>query len=129
MTITRFQTAKGSTYVVNADGTTTRNKAFRPEHGESEQGLQETSQRTIYLDSNGLDALREFQAKGASSKSLVLIQGGLVGIRYVSGPSMGKIERRSITPYLSAPAIGLTPVETWKEGRVVHFGNLITCVM
>lgn len=124
----QFQTAKGSVYVAYSDGTTMRNKAYRPEHGEADQGIKPVSDRTIYLDSEGMKALVEFGAKGLSRKSIALFQGSMAGIRYTSGPRAGTVEKRTVTHFHTLPAVGLTPVELWDEGRKVHFGNPISKV-
>ena len=43
-----FETSKGSKYVVESDGTTTRDKAPRPEHP-GDSGIKEKSSKTVYL--------------------------------------------------------------------------------
>lgn len=121
-----FKTAKGSTYVVDGQ-TTTRDKAFRKEHGEKEQGAQPASERTFYVDKEGLNHLGEFQAQGGGKRKIV-VRGDKAAIEYIDGPSAGKAERRTITQIHEAPAAGLYPVELWKDGTVVHFGNKITKV-
>jgi len=125
---TTFTTAKGSQYVVNEDGTTTRNKAYRPEHGVSEQGPMPQSQTTFYVDEAGLQALGEFQAQGSGKKSLVRLPDGRYGMQYQEGPNAGKIEGRTVTGVSDTPQEGMYPVELWKDGSVVHFGNKITAV-
>lgn len=122
--IVTFKTEKGSTYEVNKNGTTTRNKAARPEHP-GDEGLKPTSQYTVYVDDAGLNNLGEFQAQG-SKKRLVRISDGTVGIQYLEGPNAGKIGRRTVTSPKSSPSIGLYPVEVWNDGSSVHFGNKIT---
>lgn len=129
-TSTTFQTAKGSTYQVHDDGTTTRDKAFRPEHGEAEQGPQPRSEATIYVDREGADALGLFQATDPNGSSMVVapLGDGRWGVRYVDGPSAGKFARTSVVTPSTEPAKGLLPVEVWDGGRRVHFGNEITKV-
>jgi hypothetical protein len=125
---TTFTTAKGSSYVVNEDGTTTRNKAFRAEHGPAEQGLMPKSQTTFYVDDAGLNALGEFQTLGTGKKRLVQLPDGRYGMQYEEGPSAGKIEGRTVSNVSSTPQIGMYPVELWEDGSVVHFGNKITAL-
>jgi hypothetical protein len=121
-----FQTAKGSTYTVDGE-TTVRDKAARPEHPGS-AGIQPRSQRTVYVDEAGLNALSEFQAQGASgSRRIEALPDGSIGIRYTSGPDAGKFERRTVVKPQTAPAEGLYPVELFDDGGV-HFGNKITGV-
>lgn len=125
---TSFTTAKGSTYTVNEDGTTTRDKAARPDRGhEGQQGPQPTSQQTFYVTPEHADQLGLFQAQGASGKMAVVQRtDGTAGVKYVDGPHAGKFEKRTVAPVQTAPAPGLIPVETWKDGTRVHFGNTIT---
>ncbi|CAB4144822.1 SNF2-related, N-terminal domain containing protein [uncultured Caudovirales phage] len=120
----RFTTAKGSSYVVHADGTTTRDKAYRPEHGAAEQGPQPRSERTFYVTADDAKKLAEFQTQGTRKK--ISVRGNQAGVTYLDGPSAGKTERRTVVPINAEPAVGLTPVEMWKDGTVVHFGNEIT---
>jgi hypothetical protein len=121
-----FTTAKGSRYAVEADGTTTRDKAHRSEHP-GDAGPQERSQRTFYVDDAGLQALGEIQAQGsAGRRRLASLPDGRVGIRYEDGPSAGQFEGRTVTKVHPAPAVGLYPVEVWQDGQVHHFGNRIT---
>lgn len=127
--ISGFKTAKGSTYVVESDGKTTRNKAPRPEHpGEKERGLQPTSERTIYVDDAGLVALGEIQAQGGPGRMRVVLKNDATqaALQYVEGTQKGKIEARTVTQYSNVPAVGLYPVEVWRNGTRVHFGNAIT---
>lgn len=120
-----FKTAKGSTYYVEADGSTTRNKAYRLEHDEAEQGMQPRSQTTFYVTGDEAIALGEFQTRGAK-KAVVPLGDGSYGVKYLDGPSEGKIERRTVVTPKVSPEVGLTPVELWKDGTRVHFGNAIT---
>jgi hypothetical protein len=47
-------------------------------------------------------------------------------VRYIGGEDAGKFEGRTVVQIADAPAVGLIPVETWKGGAAVHFGNPIT---
>ena len=121
-----FTTAKGSTYRVHEDGTTTRDKAARKEHP-GESGLQEQSQRTFYVSATDAVKLGEFQAQGDAQKTIEPVPGmpGHIGMRYRTGKSAGKFERRTVVPFSRDPTVGMTPVETWRDGQRVHFGNAI----
>lgn len=120
-----FKTAKGSVYTVNKDGTTTRNKAARNDVGhEGDAGMKEPSQRTFYVDPAGAFALGEFQTQGG--KKRIVVRGGQAAMQYDDGPSAGKVERRTLTAISDKPAVGMIPVELWKDGTVAHFGNEIT---
>jgi hypothetical protein len=123
-----FTTAKGSTYAVNDDGTTTRSKAARPEHP-GEEGLQPTSKRTVYVDKDGAERLSEIQAQGGARKTLRFDDAtNSVAVGYLGGKDAGKIEGRTVTKFATDPAIGLIPVEYWGDNKTVHFGNEITKV-
>lgn len=119
-----FTTAKGSTYEISPDGTTTRNKAARPEHP-GEVGPQPTSQRTWYVTGEDAAKLGEIQSTSPYKRIIAAAPDGRIGVKYVSGPSAGKWEARTMVSPQSAPAKGLAPVEVWKGGSVVHFGNEI----
>lgn len=119
----RYVTERGSSYEVHDDGTTTRNKAARPEHP-GDEGLQPRSQTTFYVDETALKRLGEFQAQG-SAKAIVALGDGRYAVRYEAGKDRGKFERRTIVTSQAAPREGLYPVELWQDGRVVHFGNKI----
>lgn len=121
-----FTTAKGSTYEVHADGTTTRNKSFHPEHGEADQGPQPRSQATVFVSAADADKLGEVQAQGYAGRMIVApIGDGRWGVKYVGGPHDGKFEARTVVTPSTVPEKGMTPVETFANGSV-HFGNEIT---
>lgn len=123
--VATFKTAKGSTYAVQSDGTTVRNKAARNDPGhEGDSGIKTKSDLTVYVTKDDVNNLGEFQAIGDSKKAIVR-RGNQIGIRYVDGKGAGKFERRTLTDFQTEPAVGLIPVETWKDGTVVHFGNEI----
>lgn len=122
-----FKTSKGSTYEVQADGTTIRNKAARPEHP-GEEGIQSQSKSTFYVSGEDSVHLSEVQAKGgAGAKTIeILPDGRRAGVKYLDGPSKGQFEGRTVVPIQREPALGLTPVETFGADKTVHFGNEIT---
>jgi hypothetical protein len=123
-----FKTAKGSTYVDHGDGTTSRNKAYRPEHGLAEQGPMPRSQRTVYVDADKVNQLGEFQSEGDAKALVVDEKTKHVGIKYLNGKDTGKVEKRTVTPFHTEPAVGRIPVELWRDGTRVHFGNEIVGV-
>ncbi|HUB90250.1 MAG TPA: hypothetical protein VMA74_11060, partial [Dyella sp.] len=123
-----FKTSKGSKYSVHEDGTTSRDKAYRPEHGVKEQGPQPRSQATFYVDRDGLNALGEVQAQGGPAMRIAKLKDGRYGVQYMEGKDAGKFERRTVVGVKSEPEKGLYPVELWKDGSRVHFGNEITDV-
>lgn len=124
-----FKTAKGSSYHINSDGSTTRNKAYRPEHGKKEQGVQERSQNTWYVDDAGLKKLGIFQTKGHGADLVLKRYGDKLLVEYANGPNKGKGLATSVSSFHLEPKKGLTPVEVWDNGKRVHFGNKITEVI
>lgn len=122
-----FTTAKGSTYEVHADGTTTRNKAARPDIGhEGQEGPQPRSERTVYVTKEHADELGLFQTQGGPKMAVAATADGRIGVKYLDGKDAGMFERRTVARSSDEPAPGLIPVETWKGGTRVHFGNEIT---
>lgn len=121
-----FQTAKGSVYEVTPEGYTIRNKAPRPEHP-GEQGLQPPSKRTIYMTPEEMNKLSDIQAKSPYQRGLVYNDPtNHVGMMYYTGPSAGKIEKRTVAKFSTTPEIGLHPVENFGREKTIHFGNPIT---
>lgn len=118
-----FKTAKGSTYALGENGVTTRNKAYRPEHGVKEQGPQPASEVTFYVTEEDAQKLGEFQARGYSRK--IVFDGENAGVMYLEGKDSGKIEKRTFVKAHKSPEVGMIPVELWKNGKVAHFGNSI----
>ncbi len=122
----KFKTEKGSTYEVNEDGSTTRNKAFRPEHGPKEQGPQPKSEKTYFVSPEDANKLGEFQTQGGGDKRIIELPDGRLGVMYETGKDAGKVEARTVITPKEGPSEGLIPVESWKGGKTVHFGNKIT---
>lgn len=120
-----FTTAKGSTYKVNSDGTTSRNKAPRPEHP-GDSGPQPKSESTFYVTAADAIKLGEVQARGGARRTVAHFPNDRkAAVKYLDGKDAGKLERRTAVDTHSDPAVGLTPVELFKDGSV-HFGNEIT---
>lgn len=126
---TSFKTAKGSTYEVREDGSTVRNKAFRPEHGEAEQGIQPKSEKTFYLTKDQLHKLDLVQTQGwkeGERPVIAELANGDLAVGILGGQRHGKfVERTRVTPK-TKPVVGLFPLEIWDGGRQHHFGNEIT---
>ena len=124
-----FSTAKGSTYVVHDDGTTTRDKKARPEHP-GQQGPQPRSEHTFYVDDKGAIALAEIQGEWGDQKVHIVTnpEGTHASLRIYHGKDADKLIERTITKTSNRPAVGMTPIELWDQGRTVHFGNKITAV-
>ena len=122
-----FTTSKGSTYQVNEDGSTTRNKATRPEHP-GEEGLQQQSEKTWYVTPEDSLKLGEIQTQGGANKKIVELPNGQLGVQYTTGKHAGKIESRTLSDFSKEPKEGMIPVESWDSGERIHFGNAITKV-
>lgn len=129
---TDFTTAKGSTYTVQRDGTTIRNKAVRSDPGhEGDYGLKPVSAKTVYLtevDANRLappKGNRRFVDHGDGTLSLAT-QNPRTGWNVFPGAMN--------VPYSTTPKAGLRPLELWTQKDLhgatafsnQHFGNKIT---
>lgn len=121
-----FTTAKGSTYIIHEDGTTTRNKSFHPEHGEADQGVQPRSEKTFYVSPEDADKLSLFQTQGGKKSIEPVGTDGHWGVKYLDGKDAGKFEKRTVVKPSETPETGTTPVEIFNGGKTVHFGNPIT---
>lgn len=131
--IVSFKTAKGSVYQVNADGTTVRTKAARPEHP-GDSGLKDVSARTIYVAPGDVTPLSMGLGKGSryhfddKTSTLWVVMYNEAAGKMGATPSMSNI------PFTTTPAIGYTPIEVWDPVvrhntlvyRVSHMGNPIT---
>lgn len=131
--VATFKTARGSEYVVHADGTTTRNKAARPDSGhEGDEGWKPQTERTVYLAPTEGQRL----APPADTKwRLVDNKDGTVSLatRNADGEWGISPSQRDV-PVESEPRVGLAPLEMWGVEEVkgrsgfaeMHLGNEIT---
>lgn len=130
-----FQTSKGSTYEVQPDATTIRNKAARPEHP-GDEGLKAPSEKTVYLTPEQAQAL----ARPEGSTRIFVDDKGKVTTLWRNPDTKefgASAEARDITP-ATEPAEGLIPLELWQqddigaEGGIAykssHFGSPIVSV-
>lgn len=131
-----FTTAKGSTYTVQPDGTTIRDKAARPDPGhEGQQGIQRQSEKTYYV--TPADGQRLALPQG---QSRIIDHGdGTLSVANLNtgGPNAGKWgvspDSRNI-PVSTKPEVGKQPVELWRKENIygrdayksIHLGNDIT---
>lgn len=131
--VTGFTTAKGSTYEVHEDGTTTRNKAARSDVGhEGDSGFKQRSGHTVYLTDEESGRLGRIQAEGKQPGTRILISDD--GKQVVIGhpdPVTGKwiLDKNSLVTPSREPSDGLTPLEIRmrEDGKQeTHFGNKIT---
>jgi hypothetical protein len=130
-TANSFTTAKGSTYQMNPDGTTTRNKAARPEHP-GDSGPQAPSKKTVYIKPEDARALAPTEGQWRYADH----NGQLSLITRTHEKPWGKSPSSSDIAYSTTPKEGLIPVEFWNGKKLqgqntwgkVHFGNEITKV-
>ena len=133
---TGFTTAKGSTYEVHGDGTTTRNKAPRADPGhEGDFGPKPRSEQTYYLTEDDMKRLAPPQD---AVWRIVEEKPGEISLA-IQNPTTGQWgiapSQRGI-PVKIEPAIGLQPLEMWGKGEVngrtayqnIHPGNPITAM-
>ena len=127
-----FETARGSTYEMHPDGTTTRNKAARTDPGhEGDFGPKARSEATYFLEPQGAQRLAPPQGAvrvidhGNGTLSLATLNGntGQWGV----APSQHQV------PFSTTPRVGAVPLEVWRQGQLsglpaysaMHFGNPI----
>ena len=124
----QYWTAKGSVYGVYPDGSTVRFKSYHPEHGIKDQGLKPRSEITVYVTMDQANHWSLMQASHPDGVSMALkpVERGFWGIQYTAGPGKGRWAKGTIFQPKLKPRRGLLPVELWKFGSVVHFGNTIT---
>lgn len=109
-----FITAGGSSYVFS-DGKTVRTKALHKYHDQSDVGVKEQSELTVFVDPS---AAREIGMFGACSfrKKRVGLHLGHVGLLFYNEKSgsynLNKIHADS--KFVEYPEVGLSPLELWK---------------
>jgi hypothetical protein len=132
VTAKTFKTAKGSVYVIQEDGTTIRDKAYRPEHGKKEQGIQPKSDKTVFVDPE--DSQRLALPADATTRIIDHGNGTLsIAVKNDDGKWGISPSARGI-PFTDMPAVGKSPVELFKKDQVygkdaykkIHLGNKIT---
>jgi len=131
--VASFRTAKGSEYTVNSDGTTTRNKAARPDVGhEGDEGIKPPSDKTVYADVDAAGALAIPQ--GAKWRIVDHGDGTISLATQNADGRWGIAPSAKNVPVSASPGVGKIPVELWKPSELngskafgeVHFGNPIT---
>jgi len=135
--VTGFQTAKGSTYEVQPDGTTIRNKAARPEHP-GDYGIKPPSETTFYVKPQDVG---RFAVPADASWRIVPTNDEGTTFSVVTRNAEGKwgvSPGQNNIPVEKAPALGLHPMElfdrsdinvangTYPAYRQLHPGNEIT---
>ncbi len=136
-----FTTAKGSTYEVHPDGTTTRNKAARSDVGhEGDSGVKERTAKTIYVDADKVGALSTAGVSGIGSKGTRLVIHGNKATLLTWNDRSGKwgsSKMGSGVEIHDKPVVGLAPLELWKKSddfsdaesyKNMHAGNAITAL-
>lgn len=130
-----FQTARGSTYQLHPDGTTTRNKAARADAGhEGDSGPKDRSARTMYATPDAARAL----ATPEGNWRIVQHQDGSFSLATpaTKGKGWGIAQSARNIRLSRTPEVGLIPVELWQKEtlsgqpayRKVHFGNEIVSI-
>ncbi len=125
-----FKTAKGSTYTVQADGTTIRNKAARNDPGhERDSGIKPATAKTYYLDAANSQAL----APPASTSWRIIDHGdGTVSLATKNADGRwGIASSQRNVPVSTTPEVGKHPLELWGPETVnglpgfkkLHLGN------
>lgn len=130
--ITTFQTAKGSTYEVHPDGTTTRTKAARTDVGhEGDEGLKPRSEKTYYVSAE--DANRLAPPSGGGWRIIDHGDGTLsVATKNQEGKWGISPESRNVK-VTTTPSTGSIPIELWRQEIIygkpaykeMHPGNKI----
>lgn len=133
-----YTTAKGSVYDLHEDGTTTRNKAARPDAGhEGDSGLKPRSERTVYVDDDAsILSAAGLSNVGDKGARLIVKDGkaSLVTWNEAEGKWGVAPSSRDI-PVYDEPAVGRHPLEMWDKRDDVpgydayanqHAGNKIT---
>lgn len=138
--IISFSTAKGSTYQVHEDGTTTRNKAARNDPGhEGDSGPKKRSSRTIYVDSQA--QATALSSAGVSNRPeggmhVILRNGKAALIWQGKDGKWGASSSGRDIPFTDTPDVKKFPVELWNpsdlNGETIyggqHAGNMINMV-
>jgi hypothetical protein len=137
--VTGFTTAKGSTYTVHEDGTTTRDKAARSDAGhEGDSGVKPKTDKTIYVDADRASALSGAGISGAGEKGFrVIVKDGKASLLSWNekADKWGISPLSRDIPFTDKPEVGKAPVELWKPANDVpgheayrgqHAGNKIT---
>lgn len=132
-----FKTAKGSTYEVDADGRTTRNKGARSDLGhEGDSGAKKRSDKTLYFAANPASlSVAGMQGLGSKGARVVVSDGHASLLTWNDKQGKWGIapSGRNI-PFTTEPGVGKFPLELWNRGedisgfetyKAMHAGNAI----
>lgn len=122
-----FTTAKGSTYVVDEQGRTKRDKAARKGHEDS--GPKELSAQTVYIAPENAAEVGAWQTSSAEGKR-VRVEGDEVTL-LSKNPQTGEYGIDARFPKVDSPAVDMSPLELWDRNpkgwfRGNHPGSPIT---
>jgi hypothetical protein len=135
--VTGFTTAKGSTYTVDGEGRTLRNKAARTDLGhEGDEGVKPLSTKTVYMS---LDEANKIAPPSGKWRLLDDGSGKLsISLWNDKAQKWGiPLDATQKAAYETVPKVGLHPVELWDSTKLpyettqfktVHFGNKITAL-
>lgn len=125
-----FKTAKGSSYVIQENGTTIRNKKARPEHP-GDYGVKPASAKTVYISKEVADGI----APPTNAKvAFVIHDDGKISLAVNLANNWGISKSAKELIYSNTPQKGLIPLELWNKSTLKgldsysrwHFGNKIT---
>ena len=125
-----FKTSKGSKYYISPEMTTQRIKSLHVGHDKDDVGLQEVSDKTVYVSN---EVARSVTAKTTGYFWLCFHHEKLIKVHSFDGKitPLGQVE------YSTVPQVGLCPVEFWKfqdigrdvlHPRLLHVGNEIVSI-
>lgn len=119
-----FKTAKGSTYDLHEDGTTTRNKSLHAGHDPKDVGLKPRSERTLYVDPEFAREIGMWNTSSSGHKRIV-VRGDelLMTSRNLASGKQGLDKTINSAKFSTSPTIGSAPVELWKSGAEGFAGN------
>lgn len=130
----KFTTAKGSSYELHEDWTTTRTKSQRPEHP-GDFGVKERSAKTVYVSPSIASEIGMWNSgQNVSGRRIKLANGRIIRISKPGGAAKHGNDKFAENPiYKTEPELGLSPLELWHEDpdmpgfyRSNHPGNPIT---
>lgn len=134
--ISTFKTAQGSSYVVDAEGRTTRAKSAHVGHDPADVGQKQQSEKTVYVDELASRAIgMQGQVQG-SRRGMVENDGRLYPVAWNAAENRWGVapSSRGGFEFSHVPEVGKHPIELWEgrdgdQGREYgkwHAGNAIT---
>ena len=123
-----FKTSKGSTYSVNADGTTQRNKTLHQGHAADDVGLKDASEATVYVPASEAQRIGSHFGMNKESRPQVLYRDdGIYLVSWNSKENRWGLNGKPI-PYTMSPEVGRSPIEMWQIGTDPTLGRKVSRV-